>query len=160
MLSLLGHNPKFVATDFGGSVTFDPDAPNEAALTMSMRAASLMLIDEGRESDRETILRTMHDQVLESAKYPEISYRCDQARPHALVPGQFEVTLEGDLTLHGVTRPQQISAKLNATASMFRAFGEFSVRQSDYDIKQVTVAASMLKVKDELTCTFDIVARR
>ena len=160
MLSALGHNPKFVAREFSGEVLFDPQAPDHASMTLMIRAASLTLVDEVSERDRATIVRTMHDDVLESARYPEISYRCPDAAPNAVVPGQYDITLDGELTLHGVTRGQPITAKLNATATTLRAFGEFAIRQSDYDIQPVTVAAKMLKVKDELKCTFDIVARR
>ena len=38
--------------------------------------------------------------------------------------------------------------------------GEATVRQSDYGIRPITVAGGMLKVKDELKLTFDIVARQ
>ena len=41
-----------------------------------------------------------------------------------------------------------------------RASGEFSVRQSDYEIAPITAAAGAIKVKDEVKCTFDIVARK
>ena len=160
MLSALGHSPKFAARDFDGQVVFDPEAPEEAGLSFHLRAASLTLMDDVSERDRETILRTMHDDVLETERFPNIAYECPRAVPSAVAPGQLSVTLEGELTLHGVTRVQPITAKLNATGTTLRAFGEFTVRQSDYDIKQVTVAGSMLKVKDELKCTFDIVARR
>ena len=43
---------------------------------------------------------------------------------------------------------------------MLRANGEFSVRQTDYGIKPVSVAGGALKLKDELKCSFDIVARK
>jgi polyisoprenoid-binding protein YceI len=160
MLSAFGHDPKFIARDFDGEMTFDPDSPNEASLTMRMPAASLELMDHVSERDREAILRTMHVEVLESATFPEIVYRCQKASPRAVGPGQFEVLLDGELTLHGVTRDQPIAGKLSATGPVLRALGEFTVRQTDYDIKLVTVAGSMLKVKDELKCSFDIVARR
>ena len=42
----------------------------------------------------------------------------------------------------------------------FRAFGSFSVLQTSYGIKLVSVAGGVLKVKDELKCSFDIAARR
>ena len=43
---------------------------------------------------------------------------------------------------------------------MLRAFGEFSLRQSDYGIKPVSAVGGGLKVKDEVKFTFDIVARK
>ena len=160
MLSALGHDPTFVARDFDGHVSFDPDAPNDATLAMTMRSASIELVDDVSERDRVTILRTMHDEVLESATYPEIAYRCPKASTRGPDATEREVLLDGDLTLHGATHHQPISAKLSATGPTLRAVGEFAVRQSDYGIKQVKIAGSMLKVKDELRCSFDIVARR
>jgi hypothetical protein len=41
-----------------------------------------------------------------------------------------------------------------------RAAGEFSVRQSDYEIRPVSAAGGTVKVKDDLKLTFDITARR
>lgn len=160
MLSALGHNPKFVARDFSGDVTFDPDQPDAATMNLTMRAASLALVDDVSERDRQMMLKTMQDDVLESSKFPEFAYRCSQASVRAARPGQFEVMLNGELTLHGVTHHQPISANLSVTDPVLRATGEFTVRQSDYHIKPVTVAGSMLKVKDELRCSFDISARR
>ena len=160
MLSALGHNPKFVARDFTGEVSFDLDAPEEASLRMTMPAASLTLVDDVSDSDRRTIERTMHEQVLEDSRFPEIIYDCASAAARPIGSGQFKVALNGQLTLHGVTFPQAITATLSATDSLLRASGEFTVRQTDYNVKPVTIAGSMLKVKDELKCTFDISARR
>ena len=160
MLAALGHNPKFVARNLAGEVTFDPTAPQKASVTLRMRARELTLVDDLSERDRATILHTMHDQVLESTRHPEIVYRCDKASLHEVGAGQFDVTLDGELTLHGVTRVQRIPARLDATAATLRAVGEFTVRQSDYAIEPVAIAGSMLKIKNELECTFDIVARR
>ena len=41
-----------------------------------------------------------------------------------------------------------------------RAFGGFAVRQTDYDLKLASVAGGVLKVKDELKCSFKILARK
>jgi len=43
---------------------------------------------------------------------------------------------------------------------VLRAFGHFSLRQTDFGIKLVSVAAGGLKVKDEVSGSFDIVARK
>jgi len=43
---------------------------------------------------------------------------------------------------------------------MLRANGEFPLSQRAYRIKPVSVAGGALKLKDELKCTFDIVARK
>ena len=73
---------------------------------------------------------------------------------------KVDVMLHGKLTLHGVTRPQKVPARIAVTGDMLRAFGEFSLRQSDYNIKPVSAVGGGLKVKDEVKFTFDIVARK
>ncbi len=41
-----------------------------------------------------------------------------------------------------------------------RAQGELTIRQTDFGIKPVSVAGGMLKIKDELKCSFDLLARK
>jgi hypothetical protein len=41
-----------------------------------------------------------------------------------------------------------------------RANGEFSLSQTSYGIKPVSIAGGSLKLKDELKCSFDILARK
>ena len=41
-----------------------------------------------------------------------------------------------------------------------RANGEFSIRQTDYGIRLVSVAGGTLKLKDELKFQFDMVGNR
>jgi len=70
------------------------------------------------------------------------------------------VELDGNLSLHGVTRRERVTVQVAVTGDMLRAFGDFSIRQSDYRIKPASVAGGALKLKDELKFTFDIVARK
>jgi polyisoprenoid-binding protein YceI len=69
-------------------------------------------------------------------------------------------TLNGQLTLHGVTQSQPITARVTPLGSMLRASGDFTLSQTVYDIKPVSVAGGALKLKDELKFSFEIVARR
>ena len=41
-----------------------------------------------------------------------------------------------------------------------RAAGEFSIRQSDYEIRPVSAAGGTVKLKDELKLALDIMARK
>ena len=73
---------------------------------------------------------------------------------------RYWVALNGELTLHGVTRSLPVSARVVISGDSLRASGEFAVRQSDYEIALVSAAAGTIRVKDELKCKFDIVARK
>ena len=66
----------------------------------------------------------------------------------------------GDLTLHGTTRMQPVNTRVLVHGDMLRASGEVAIQQPEYQLKPVTVPGSMLKMKDEVKLTFDIVARK
>jgi polyisoprenoid-binding protein YceI len=73
---------------------------------------------------------------------------------------QSEVTVNGKLTLHGVTNPLPITVRATITGDVLHAFGDFSLRQTDYNIRLVHALGGALKVKDELQFNFDVVARK
>ncbi len=120
---------------------------------------TLEVASEVSDKDRREIEQTMRQDVLEVDRYSEIRYQCSRLSATATGDGQYRVTLNGDLTLHGVTRNQAVSARVSINGNTLHASGEFTVRQSDYSIRLVSVAG-VLKVKDELKLSFDIMARR
>jgi polyisoprenoid-binding protein YceI len=156
-LSAMGHNPSFAIRDLRGEVDFDADAPASSAVRLAVGSASLALTDSVSDSDRREIERTTRQEVLESDRFPEIRYECGPPRVDA--EGPTRLTLRGDLTLRGVTRTQPVAARIYPAGDLLRCQGEVTVRQSEYGIKPVSVAGGMLKVKDEVKLTFDIVAR-
>ncbi len=157
-LSAMGHNPTFAIRDFSGEVEYDPDAPASSALRLVVKADTLALTNNVNDKDRRQIERATRDEVLESGKFPEITYQCPASRVSTIGPMQF--TLSGDLTLHGVARAQTVSVRVYLMGDALRGQGEATVRQSDYGLRLVSVAGGMLKVKDEVKLTYDILARR
>ncbi len=160
MLSAFGHSPTIAIRDFAGEAQFSPDRLESASLHVTVKAASLGVTDDVSDKDRREIEREMQDNVLESSKYPEIVYDCSRVSGNNPGNGQYSITLHGSLTLHGVTNGLTIPARVAVTGDMLRAFGEFSLRQSDYNIKPVSAIGGGLKVKDEVKFSFDIVARK
>jgi polyisoprenoid-binding protein YceI len=159
-LSAFGHSPTIAIRDMQGEVRFDPGAIEHSSLHFGVRSDSLSVIDNVNDKDRQEIEREMRDGVLEVAKYPQITYDAPCVSVENSTDDQNEIVLLGQMTLHGVTRPQRLPAKVAVTGDLLRAFGEFTLRQSDYNIKPVSAVGGGLKVKDEVKLTFDIVARR
>jgi polyisoprenoid-binding protein YceI len=160
LLSAFGHNPVIAIPDFSGEVRLGPEGIETATLQMTIQTASLKVISDMPEKDRTEIERIMHQQVLESDGYPEIIYQCSRVSASRTGEGQYWVALNGELTMHGVTRSQTVSARVTTNGDNLRATGSFSILQSDYEIKQVSFAGGTLKVKDELKCSFEIAARK
>jgi polyisoprenoid-binding protein YceI len=160
-LSVMGHNPTFAVRDVRGEASLDPDG-TAAALSLSIDATTLALTDSVSDSDRREIERTMREEVLETSRFPDIVYDCPESKASVTRngDGQFQIRLDGDLTLHGVTRSHPITAKVYLMGGMLRGSAESSLRQTDFGIKLVHVAGGMLKVKEEVKLTFDLVARK
>ena len=111
LLSSFGHSPKLAIRDFKGQLSFSPQGMSIAGarLNISIQADSLEVTDDIAEKDRQEIHRKMREEVLETDRFPEIVYEC--SRVSASGSGaRYWVALNGELTLHGVTRPVPVSA--------------------------------------------------
>lgn len=160
LLSAFGHDPTIAIPDFEGEIEFNPEGIEQSSLRIVIHAASLHVTDDIREKDRAEINRTMQEEVLDSDSYPEIIYESSHLTASRLGEGQYWGTLDGELTLHGVTRKQAVPVRISAGGDLLRATGDFSVRQSDYEIRPVSAAAGTVKLKDELKLSFNISARK
>jgi len=160
LLSAFGHNPTIVIRDFMGEAQVNPDDLATSSLKFTVKAESLTVKDDVSDKDRREMERAMHEEILETASYPEIVYECSQISASKAGEGQYSVTLNGDLTLHGVTRSHAVPARVALTDDSLRAFGTFTLLQTDYDLKLASAAGGGLKVKNELKFSFNILARK
>lgn len=160
MLSAFGHSPTLAVRDFTGEAEFNAGDLTKAALHLRIKAGSLTVTDNIKDKDRREIEQTMNQDVLETARYPEIVFESSKVAASKAGDGQYFINLVGELSLHGVTGNQPVSAQVSILGNMLRASGEFSVSQTAYGIKPVSIGGGSLKLKDELQCTFDIVGRK
>ncbi len=160
VFSAFGHNPTIAIRDFSGEADFDPATLENAALRVKINAGSLAVTNDISDKDRREIEQTMSQEVLETTRYPEIVFESSNVSASRAGDGQYFINLVGNLSLHGVTNSQPVSAQVTVNGNMLRAHGEFSLRQTAYGIKLVSVAGGALKLKDDLKFTFEIVARK
>jgi polyisoprenoid-binding protein YceI len=160
LLSAFGHNPTIAIRNFTGEALFGPQAPEQASLHFAMDAASLAVTGEVNEKDRNEMERAMKVDVLETERYPEIRFASSAVQASKITEGTYRMKIGGKLTLHGVERALEIPCNVTVGDDSLRANGDFSIRQTDYGIRLVSVAGGTLKLKDELKFTFDIVAQR
>jgi len=158
LLSPFGHNPVIAIRDFEAEIYYRPQQVDGSRLSLRIDPHNLEVASEVSDKDRREIEQTMRQDVLEVDRYPEIRYDCSRISARVTGEGQYSVVLNGDLTLHGVTRGHSIPARAYGNGNGLRASGEFTVRQSDYSIRLVSVGG-VLRVKDELKFSFDLMAR-
>ena len=160
LLSAFGHSPTIAIRDLAGEAGVNKDAPEESSLKVTIKASSLAVKDDLSDKDRREMERAMQQEILETSTYPEIVYECSNISATKAGEGQYSIGLNGDLTLHGVTRSQVVPARVALNGDSLRAFGNFSLLQTDYDLKLASAAGGALKVKDELKFSFNILARK
>lgn len=159
LLSAFGHDPVIAIRDFSGDVQFTPGTLTDGLVKMTIRADSLATSEDVKEKDRAEIDHKMHEDVLETARFPEIVFTSTSITANRQGEGRYRARVIGDLTLHGVTQNNLwIQAEVTITEEKVRAQGQFSLRQTDFQIKPVRVAGGTLRVKNELKFEFDISA--
>ncbi len=156
-----GHNPTIAIRDFTGAAQFSPDQLYDGSLRLEINAKSLEVIGDIKEKDKQEIEQAMHNDVLETAKFPEIIFQSTSVTLTKINDERFKAKIIGDLTMHGVTRSALwIMPKFNLNGDELTATGNFTLKQTDYGIKLVSIAAGALKLKDELEFNYNIVANK
>jgi len=112
------------------------------------------------EQQKQIINKELREIVLEPAKYPEIVFRSTEVTGKSLGNNQYDVKIGGELTLHGVTRHIVIPAQVTLTGDDLKARGEFSIDRSDYKVKATSAVHGLVRVRDKIKFTFDIVGHR
>jgi len=82
-----------------------------------------------------------NENYMESDKFPKSSFKGKVINFDATKSGMYD--LEGELTIHGVTKKVKIKMTFSANGTKLDATGNFSVKVQDYKIK----VPSMLKNK-------------
>lgn len=154
-----GHSHNIAIRDFSGTTELTLNALNPASLQMSVRTDSLEETDPVFTPEQKTIIKKeLDDLVLESARYPEITFKSTDVKG-SLVGGKFDVRIRGDLTLHGVTRQITIPAIVTVDGDTLRAVGEFEIDRKDFNVNATNAFHGLVRVKHDVKFEFDIVAK-
>jgi polyisoprenoid-binding protein YceI len=159
MLSAVGHDPVIAVRDLQGEVAFDAATPDTARVQLRIAADSLSVQNDVSDKDRREIERAMKQDVLEIATFAEIGFESTAVRIDT-GNGRMRVDVDGQLSLHGVTRRQHVSGQVFLMGDTLRAQGETTLRQTDFQITLVSALGGALKIKDEVKLSFELLARK
>jgi len=161
LFSFAGHTHEVAAPVASGSVTVDSSNLSRSTVHLVFDASSLKVTGKGEPAgDVREVQRTMEsDRVLDVSRFPRVSFDSREIEVLGRDGDRVKLRVTGDLMLHGVTRPA--SAELSATVAAGRlsATGTAKVKQTDFGIQPVTAGAGTVRVKDEVTVEFTLVAQ-
>jgi polyisoprenoid-binding protein YceI len=161
LLWFLGHNHHIAARDFTGEAGLTASTVEPGSLQMTIKTESLAETGEHfTEQQKQIINNSMHKEVLETAKYPEAIFKSTNVSAKKTGENQYEARVEGDLTLHGVTRHILIPTQVIVNGDTLRASGKFEFDRDDYKIKTHSIKWGTIRVDDDMKLSFNIVAHR
>jgi len=155
-----GHDHFIAARDFSGVAELTPDALNPASLQLTVRSSSLEETSDVFTPQQKGIIKKELDEiVLESAKYPEITFNSTDVKGE-LKNNAFDVKIGGNITLHGVTKHIVIPATVTLEGDTIHAVGKFDLNRGDFNVKATSAFHGTVRVKGNLSFTFDIIGQR
>lgn len=131
--------------------TLDPERLADSSLTIAVKPGDF----SSGNFIRDTNARLT---VFESNTYPEIVFVSKKVRADAdtLADGESrQVTLIGDLTMHGVTQELETVATVARVGNTITAMGSFEVNYTDFEMRQPTLFAVV--VNPTVTIRFNVV---
>src|SRR5215204_2996084 len=156
-----GHSHHLAASDFSGQVELTPDTITPASLRLVVKAASLHETGaDFTEPQKQIINKELKDIVLHPDQYPDITFQSTGVTVKSSAASRYEVKIDGDLTLHGVTKRITIPAIVTLNGNNLRAVGEFSIDRGDFKVKATSAFHGMVRVDDDIKFEFDIVGHR
>jgi polyisoprenoid-binding protein YceI len=161
LFSALAHDHEIGVKSFSGRVVVPAAGAGGGSLEMEVDAPSLVVLDKKpSEEDKKKIFSSMHNEVLESAKYQKITFKSVSVSDVKQNGNDaYSFVVNGDLSLHGVTKRIAIPVAATVTPQQLRATGKYTLKQTDYGIKPYSAAGGTIKVKDEIVINFNIVAK-
>jgi polyisoprenoid-binding protein YceI len=90
--------------------------------------------------------RKMHKEILESERYPEISFRPDRIEGAVASPGKSSVKVHGMFSIHGVDREIMVPAEVDMVADHWTATVHFTIPYAKWGMKNPSTL--FLRVND------------
>src|SRR6266571_6901208 len=161
LLWFKGHDHLVAVREFSGEAQLTPDQINPASLEIIAKTASMVETSSVfTEQQKQIIDKELREIVLLPDQYPDISFKSTNVSGKSIGDGQYDLKIGGNLTLHGVTRPITIPTKVSVTGDNLRAQGEFDIDRSDFKVKATSAIHGLIRVRDKVKFTFDIVGHR
>ncbi len=108
------------------------------------------IVVDARSGDTSNAMRDrrMHRDILESEKYPEISFRPDRVEGTVASPGKSPVRVHGRFAIHGAEHELDVPAEVEMLTDRWTATAHFTVPYEKWGIKNPSTL--FLRVSDSV----------
>ena len=129
------------------TIRFNSDAPLEKISATNRQGVCLLDINNntieaavlmrGFEFRKALMQEHFNENYVESHRFPKAQFKgkISSGSPQWTTDGSYDVQLEGNLTIHGETRPVRIPASIRVNKGIVSAQAEFSINVDDYKIR-------------------------
>ena len=135
-LEATGHDVEGSFVLKNGRIAFDP-ATGAASGEIAIDLKSAETGNKSRD-------KTMHEDVLETGKYPMAVFRAEKVRGSVPDSGTGQVTLDGTLSFHGADHKVSLPAKIDVQNGRVRADTQFEIPYVEWGLEDPSVV--MLRV--------------
>ena len=137
-----------------GSIEITTDGSTTTLASGSLTVdATPLASDESRRDNR------MRSEGLQTDQYPTATFTLTQPVeiPAAAIDGtQSDITLVGDMTLHGTTKSVSIPAKAQLVDGQIQVVGSITFPLSDFGITPPNVGGFIISIEDKGTLEFAV----
>ncbi|WNG54635.1 YceI family protein [Archangium gephyra] len=169
----LGHDHVVRATDWWGSLAFDPSNLSACAVSVTVQVEGLdPERDEMRDlTGQERVSRTDREQIrdhlraseqlnLDEHKSIEFTSKSCALTGEKGKDGRSVVAVTGDLKLRGATREVVLPLEVAVDEERVAARGVLTTRHSDFGFEPYSMLGGLFKNKDELYFVVDVRGQR
>lgn len=161
VFAFAGHDHEVLAPAVDGGISIDRADVRQSSIWVEFDAATLKVTGRGEPpSDVPEVQRVMlSERVLDVQRYPKIMFRSRSVSLVEHAGQEMMLRVEGDLTLHGMTRSVTVPVRVRLTADQLSADGKVAVRQTDFGIRPVTAGVGTVRVRDQIDIVFSVTAK-
>ena len=149
-----GKSHIFVFENYRGTLTFNPQKPEESRIELTIDSKSAVCKDTWVSAgDLKKIMETTFDDMLAVKQFPTMTFT--SAAIKAVGANQFEA--QGTLTIRNKPKLITVNVQLDATdPAKLRLRGSAKIHLKDYGLKPPSALLGAIGTKEEMSLEFEV----
>jgi polyisoprenoid-binding protein YceI len=130
-LEATGHNVEGTMAVKSGRIAFDPES--------GAASGEIVLDLQSARTGNDSRDKTMHQEVLETGKYPVAVFRAERLEGAVAPSGTSQVTLDGTLSFHGTDHKMKLPAKVDVQNGRLEAETQFTIPYVEWGLHDPSI---------------------